>query len=132
MTDLSNGLEEAAYLNSLNETDEVNDEVTLIEELLIDLLQLVHGTIKKLVPHEVLANEEEGNGGGSDDPNNTISGSSEVDAKSAILKAKSKGPSFRDQYLLRRQFFTCVYVYLIFSSRIRRIYGCTDNHAIYS
>ena len=132
MTDLSNGLEEAAYLNSLNETDEVNDEVTLIEELLIDLLQLVHGTIKKLVPHEVLANEEEGNGGGSDDPNNTISGSSEVDAKSAILKAKSKGPSFRDQYLLQRQFFTCVYVYLISSSRIRRIYGCTDNHAIYS
>ena len=101
MTDLSNGLEEAAYLNSLNETDEVNDEVTLIEELLIDLLQLVHGTIKKLVPHEVLANEEEGNGGGSDDPNNTISGSSEVDPKSAILKAKSKGSLFLVNYHLQ-------------------------------
>ena len=131
MTDLSNGLEEAAYLNSLNETDEVNDEVTLIEELLIDLLQLVHGTIKKLVPHEVLANEEEGNGGGSDDPNNTISGSSEVDAKSAILKAKSKGSLSLEKYIpFRRTILTKMC--FIFSSRIRWIHGCTDNHAIYS
>ena len=50
LSDLSNGLEEAAYLNSVSETNETNEEVTIIEDLLIDLLQLIHGTVKKLIP----------------------------------------------------------------------------------
>ena len=78
LSELSNCLEEAAYLNSVSETNEGSEEVTIIEELLIDLLQLVHGTIKKLIPPEDSQDED----GNNEDSNNTLtaSGSSVGDA----------------------------------------------------
>ena len=53
---------------SLSETNEGSEEVTIIEELLIDLLQLVHGTIKKLIAPEDSQDED----GNNEDSNNTL------------------------------------------------------------
>ena len=59
------------YSYSLSETNEGSEEVTIIEELLIDLLQLVHGTIKKLIPPEDSQDED----GNNEDSNNTLTAS---------------------------------------------------------
>jgi hypothetical protein len=72
----------------MSENFEVNDEVTIIEELLTDMLQLVHGTLKKLIPVESNGEEES-----NEETNTTLtaSGSNEVDTRNAILKKGTPG-----------------------------------------
>ena len=102
LTDLSNGLEEAAYLNSINENFEQADEFNFIEELLTDFLQLIHGTLKKVIPLETFDDEENG-----DEANNTVNsgagggggqgggaasgGGMDSDTRQAILKKGTPG-----------------------------------------
>ena len=81
-TELSNGLEEVAYLNSMEENPEHNDDVSAIEALLTDMMQLIHATLKKLMVIEV-ANDDK-----NDDHTTTI-GTGDNDAKNALLR---KGP----------------------------------------
>ena len=65
-SDLSNGLEEVAFLNSMNENPELHDDsITLMEQLLTDLFQLIHGTLKKIIPSD-LDDDDEFNGSDND------------------------------------------------------------------
>lgn len=69
LSDVSQCLEDTLEAGELDETDDIG--VSLVEELLTDFLQLIHGTIRNLIPAE---NDE------SDDENdravqNTVSGS---------------------------------------------------------
>ena len=86
-SDLSNGLEEVAFLNSMNENPELHDDsITVIEQLLTDLFQLIHGTLKKLVVNE--NSEEENN----DEMNGcSASGSTEAENKTNMLKKGAPG-----------------------------------------
>ena len=68
----------------MNENPEpiADDSITIIEQLLTDLLQLVHGTLKKLVQPEPIEDDhgEDGEGGMTD-----------LDARTAELKKKAPG-----------------------------------------
>ena len=85
------------YSYSLSETNEGSEEVTIIEELLIDLLQLVHGTIKKLIPPEDSQDED----GNNEDSNNTLTAS-----------GSSMGGLFTFSYLFTFAEFNTEFVYI--------------------
>ena len=60
----------------MNENPEpiADDSITIIEQLLTDLLQLVHGTLKKLVPPEPVQEE----------PRENADGETDADARAAF------------------------------------------------
>ena len=67
----------------MNENPEpiADDSITMIEQLLTDLLQLVHGTLKKLVPPEPVPEEKCENADGETD----------AEARAALIKKNAPG-----------------------------------------
>ena len=67
----------------MNENPEpiADDSITIIEQLLTDLLQLVHGTLKKLVPPEPVQEE----------PRENADGETDADARAALIKKNAPG-----------------------------------------
>ena len=61
-----------------------NGGISLVEELLTDFFQLIHASIKNIVPQEEEDGDEGGGGGGHSSEDKTLN-----DAKNAMLK---KGP----------------------------------------
>ena len=68
----------------MNENPEpiADDSITIIEQLLTDLLQLVHGTLKKLVPPEPIEEDHGDDGEG---------GTMDLETRAALMKKNAPG-----------------------------------------